>query len=209
VSEPDGGGAAPFTRLFVGRARPYKLVDFPGARGVDERGDRIQVALWAPLDAEKRTAKLEAIKYLEGLRFSDLQLVHAPGIGEDERKTQELFIALRDPAQPLRPFAASAADLRLLTTEERDALCKQVTLYGEERAGLKYFESAEEVDGFLAAVGKGLIANSSLLDFDIGSLCHALRIAAGRLLSSTRPSCLDSSSSSGSSAPTSPAPAGA
>lgn len=201
-------GPAPLT-LIVGRERPIKVIDFPGDRGLREDGTRIAVGLWALLDGEKRKAKLEAIKYLEGLKFTDLHLAQAPGIGEDERKTQELFLALRDPEQPLRPFAANPGDLRRLTTEERDTLCEQVKLYGEERACWKYFDTAEEVDGFIAAVGKGLIANSSLLDYDIGSLCHALRIAAARSLTSTKPSFLGSSSSSGSSPSSSPDPAGA
>jgi len=195
--------------LVVNQERPCRVIDFPGERGVLPNGERIAVGIWALLDGEKRKAKLEAIKYLEGLKLTDLQLVQAPEIGEDERKTQELFIALRNAAEPLRQFSPNVADLRRLTTEERDALLEQVKQFGEERSAFKYFESAEEVDGLIAAAGKGSVSMSGLRRFDSGSLAYALCIAAGRCTSSTRPNFLPSSSSNDSSPSSGPDPAGA
>lgn len=209
MSEPSAApGPAPIS-LIVNQERPHRVIDFPGERGVLPDGTRIAVGLWVLNDGEKRRAELEAIKYLEGLKLTDLVLIQTPGIGEAERKTQELFLALRDAKEPLRPFSPNVADLRRLTTEERDALCEQVKQYGEDRSAFQYFSSAEEVDRLISAVGKGLTTLSGLRRYDSGSLAYALTIAAGRLESLTRPSFLGSSSSSDSSPSSNPDPAGA
>jgi hypothetical protein len=188
-------GSSPLRALLGGEARPLKVVNFPGTQA--------PVGLWVLRHLENTQARLACLKYVEKtLEASLLDVERDTDIVREETRVQVLFRALRDPEQPERAFAAEPGELReLLTGDQRDALWQLYLEWVDERSPIRRFQSAEEVDAFIDAVGKGSIETTTLGDYDIGSLLFALR----RLATSTRPSSSGSSLSSALSTATPPA----
>ncbi len=97
--------------------RNVKVLDYPGVEG-------LQVALRVLSNQEIQDAILAAEQLFKerGLEITDSNR----DAYSDERATQVLARALREPENPNKPFAASAKELRgLLEKEEKDLLLQE------------------------------------------------------------------------------------
>jgi hypothetical protein len=74
---------------------------------------------------------------------------------EDERTTQIIFRALRDPLDPKKPFASTADELRkLLSKEEKDHLVSEYNAFQDECSPRIEEMTAEKFDEIWAALKK-------------------------------------------------------
>ncbi len=178
-------GPCALSRLIGDGDRPSKTVTFPGERGAAAGA---KVTLWNLTDHESRTARLEAIKYLVDVcKLSELHLAHDPALADEEVKTQLLWRALRDPDEPLRPFASTVNKLRVhLTPDEREALFAAYLEFVDERSPIRRIRSDEELDGLAEALGKGETGEITLSSYDTASLRTIVRELASRCRRLTR-----------------------
>jgi hypothetical protein len=178
-------GPSPLARLVGDGERPLKVVPFPGPRGADGA----TVGLWCLSHHETVQARVDALKYLgETLKLTEVHLAGDTSLGEEEGKIQILFRALRDPAEPLRPFASSPMQLRShLTSDEREALFGAYLEWTDERSPIRKIYSDAELDEVVAALGKGSTRAITLSYFDTASLRSIVLALVDRCATLTKP----------------------
>ena len=125
-------GPSPLSRLLGDGVRPIKIVQFPGERG---EASGLQVGIYNLFDSETRSARVDAMDYLSTkMKLTEVHLARDPSLGDEEVKSQLLFRALRDAANPVMPFAADVQQLRdRITPDEREALFSAYLEFVDER----------------------------------------------------------------------------
>ena len=187
---------SPFQKAIGGAEIPHKVVDdFVGA-GERFKGTPVAVRT-LPADVIMR-ADAAAVHACLALGYTTEMLYTEAG--EDalafERKVQTLAKACVDPADPSRPFFASADEARLLEPDEAHVLYNHFVAWQEERSPLSRANTWQEVEDQLMALGKGLIPRSWLNSFDASSLRFMCCGLADRLATLTSPSSPPTSPSS-------------
>ena len=119
-----------FSRSVGRRARPDKLVAFPGAPGEKAR-------LWAPNEEEEQLAEVDTRKHLTGvLKLSalDLSLSSEAALFRTELDRQILFRVLRDPDDPRQSYFESIEEMREgLESPQREAFMRELRQWRSER----------------------------------------------------------------------------
>jgi hypothetical protein len=183
--EKFASGPSPLSRLIGEEPRPFKVIPFPGSRGAAKQAS---VGLWNLMDHETRQARIEAVRYLTDVcKLNDVHLLQDTSLATEETTTQILWRALRDPAEPMRPFAASPNELRVhLTADEREALYQEYLAWVDERSPLRKIRGSEELEELVVALGKASTAGTLLSYYDSTSLRVLAAELAARCGSLTR-----------------------
>lgn len=185
---------------------PHRVFPFRGAGDRFPEGTRFAVRslaadarMRAVVAAERWLCKVGAYERAELLTETGQAALQLEG------KVRVLAAALVDPEDPARPFVGlgddgrvdperAADELRaLLETDEVEALFEEWIDYTDSRSPLQRARTWEEVEGLLAAVGKGSITPTSLNRYDSASLRYMLRELAVRFWTRTSPPSSDTS----------------
>jgi len=195
-------GVSPLMRLLGNLDhRPVKRIPFPLVPLPDADPDAPapaapMVGIWALTDDESRAAVAAATEFY---KKGGLGLDYATKVGllDAELRVQTLLRALRDPDQPLRPFANRDSEVRRLSSDVQDALHTEYLQWLDERSPLRRIE-AKGLDGYidalLEALKKGEPAAVLVSFYDTGTLRLLVGRLAHRLLSATMDNSSDSSS---------------
>lgn len=208
-------GVSPLMRL-IGNLdhRPVKRVRFPLVPLPDadpEAADSApMVGIWALTDDESRAAVTAATEFYKKGNIG-LEYARQVGLLDAELRVQTLVRALRDPDQPLRPFAARDSEVRRLSSDVQDALHTEYLQWLDERSPLRRIEAKgldAYIDALLEALKKGEPAAALVSFYDTGTLRLLVARLAHRLLSVTTGSFSGSSSANNSPPSSSDLPAG-
>lgn len=185
-------GPSPLSRLLGDGVRPIKIVQFPGERG---EAYKLQVGIYNLFDSETRSARIDAMEYLSTkLKLTEMHLARDPSLGEEEVKSQLLFRALRDAANPVMPFATDVQQLRdRITPDEREALFAAYLEFVDERSPMKHIKSSTEVDELISALSKPSLGERSLTSYDSASLRSIVMSLVDRCVKLTKQLSSDSS----------------
>lgn len=138
----DDSALSTFARVMQERARPHRVIPFPGLDGVE-------VAIWCPNEAEETEADVESRKHLtkhHGLTALELSLAQETELAKRERQIELLALVLRDPGDPEQAYAESADELRqLLEAPQRKALVAAIEDFKRERFESHTPEESEEI----------------------------------------------------------------
>lgn len=199
----DGDDLTPFARVMRSRARPHKVLDFPGLDGV-------QVALVVPSDEEEAAAQAAALHHLTGeLKLDEFKLSIAidQKLYESERDRQLLARVLRDPKDPDASFATVDELREHLGKEVREVLMRLLTKFRRERSPETELEGkGDELVELIRDLKDDGVLSDYLTSCAFDTLVSIALSLAEALPTRTRPSSTDTSSSSTPSTSTSDPP---
>lgn len=171
--------------------RPF---EFAGSGG--RFGNARFAVRWVSAETRQR-AVVDAVKYLTkkcGWDPSDLYTSLGEAVLDLESKVRMLAAGLCDPDDPTKTFVDGPDELRgLLDSDEIAALFEQLNDFIEERSPFKKVRTWEEVEGFVAALGKGWTKPNSLNSLDSASRNFMLLELARRQYSRMTPPSSDTS----------------
>lgn len=140
--EAEDQGLSYLAQAALGRARPSRVIDFPGLEGV-------KVALVCPSEEERTEADVESRLYLTRtmkLTALDLTLAQETELAQREREIELLALVLRRPDDVDEVAVESADELRrMIGDHQRRALIAEMKSFERQRFEARTPEESEEV----------------------------------------------------------------